>query len=301
MRTPFQPRLRRFSAVWRLVAACVCLFTAGLAAVPTAQALSCVWKVTSPEGKTLYLAGSVHALRRQDFPLPASYDAAFAASQGLAFETDLTTPAEKWAAALEHAGTLPRGVTLRDRVDPRTYAYILRVASQVKGANTPEKQLEHLRPWALGFMLTPQGFEGVSSARGVESYLAAKARAAHKPMVGLVPFKQHIAVFGEMSDADSEVFLLHEFIHLDTGGAEFKRTVAAWRRGDVEAVVKDYDDAPAIRRRLLTERNLSWLPKIEGFLRAGKTWMVVAGAAHMAGPQGLPTLLKTRGYRVEQM
>ncbi len=301
MRTPLFPRRGPPGAAVRL-AVVLCLGLAGLAAGPSrARGLSCVWKVTAPAGGTLYLAGSVHALRRSDFPLPASYDAAFAASAGLAFETDLSTSPDKWGAALEQAGTLPKGTTLRDRVDPRTYAYIVRVASQVKGANTPEKQLEHLRPWALAFMLTPQGFEGVSSAHGVETYLGAKAKAAHKPMVGLVPFKQHIAVFGDMSDADSELFLVHEFIHLDSGSAEFKRTVAAWRRGDVEAVVQDYEDAPTIRRRLLTDRNLSWMPRIDGFLRSGKTWMVVAGAAHMAGPQGLPALLKAQGCRVEQL
>ena len=301
MRPPSSPACRLPGASLRLaVGAAFCLWLSAWG-TPAARAHSCVWKVTAPDGRTLYLAGSVHALRREDFPLPASYDQAFAASAGLAFETDLGTPPEKWSAALEQAGRLPDGVTLRDRVDPRTYAYILKVASQVKGAAEPERQIEHLRPWALAFLLTPQGFEGVSGARGVESYLAAKARAAHKPTVGLVPFKQHIAVFGEMSDADSEVFLLHEFIHLDAGSAEFGRTVAAWRRGDVEAVVKDYEDSPSVRRRLLTERNLAWMPRIAGFLHSGKTWMVVAGAAHMAGPQGLPALLQARGYRVEQL
>ena len=301
MRTFLLPGRRSLAAGLRRAAGmALCLWLAALA-VPGARAHSCVWKVTDPDGHTLYLAGSVHALRRQDFPLPASYDQAFAASAGLAFETDLGTPQQKWNTALEQAGRYPDGVTLRDRVDPRTYAYILKVASQVKGANEPEKQIGHLRPWALAFLLTPQGFEGVSSAHGVEPYLAAKARAAHKPTVGLVPFKQHIAVFGGMSDADSELFLLHEFIHLDAGSEEFKRTVAAWRRGDVNAVVKDYEDAPSIRRRLLTERNLSWMPRIDGFLRSGRTWMVVAGAAHMAGPQGLPALLQAKGCRVEQL
>ena len=301
MRTHFLPGRRSSGAGFRLAAgAALCLWLLALAA-PVARAHSCVWRVTDPAGHTLYLAGSVHALRAQDFPLPASYDQAFAASAGVAFETDLGTPQEKWDTALEQAGRYPDGVTLRDRVDPRTYAYIVKVASQVKGGGDPTRQIEHLRPWALAFLLTAQGFEGVSSSHGVEPYLAAKARAAHKPTVGLVPFKQHIAVFGGMSDADSELFLLHEFIHLDAGSDEFKRTVAAWRRGDVDAVVKDYEDSPSIRRRLLTERNLAWMPRIDGFLRSGQTWMVVAGAAHMAGPQGLPALLQAKGCRVEQL
>ncbi len=41
--------------------------------------------------------------------------------------------------------------------------------------------------------------------------------------------------------------------------------------------------------------------RVEGYLRSGKTWMVVAGAAHMTGSDGLPAMLRARGYQVEQL
>ena len=63
----------------------------------------------------------------------------------------------------------------------------------------------------------------------------------------------------------------------------------------------DYRDAPSLHRRIVTDRNRAWLPKIEEFLRSGKTWMVVAGSAHMGGEDGLPALLAARGYQVEQL
>ncbi len=296
----FLPRRGRVRVWVRLVAG-ACLWLAGLSgAAESAPASSCVWKVTSPEGHTLYLAGSIHVLRREDYPLPASYDQALAASAGVAFETDLIAMSQDGGETLKRAALLPKNVTLRDKVDPRTYAYVMRVASQVKGGE-PEKQLDHLRPWAIAMQLTAPGFEGVSSSHGVELYVLSKARAAHKATTGLVPLKQHIAVFGAMSDTDGEIYLLREFIHLDTRSEEFKRTVAAWKRGDAEGMWRDFSDTPTIRQRLLTDRNVSWMPKIEGFLRSGKTWMVVAGAAHMGGPEGLPALLQARGYRVEQM
>jgi len=36
-------------------------------------------------------------------------------------------------------------------------------------------------------------------------------------------------------------------------------------------------------------------------LRSGKTYLVVAGAAHMGGPNGVLALLRARGYRIEQL
>ena len=272
---------------------------------PDAAAKSCVWKVTAADGHTAYIAGSVHALRQQDMILPAAYDEALRASDALAFETTLGTPGERWSTALNRAGRLPKGVTLKDRVDPRTYAYLLRLVAQVKGSMDPEKKIANLRPWAVAFMLRPEGFAGVRSSYGVDTRLEKEANKARKPTECLVPFKEHIDVFGAMSDRDGELYLLQELARLNTGSQTYTRTVEAWKKGDIGFIDRqfdaDYQDAPSVRQRLLTERNLRWLPKIEGYLRTRRTWMVVAGAGHMAGKQGLPALLEARGYKVEQM
>ncbi len=270
-----------------------------------AAAKSCVWKVTAGN-HTLYLAGSIHALRAADYPLPPEYDQAFEASAGLAFETDPNVSPDQWNKALQSAGTLPHGVTLKDRVDPRTYAYLLRVIARAHGSTEPEKKLAHLKPWLISWILEPPGggVPGLAHANGVESYLISRARGVDKPMTGLVPFAQHIAVFGGMSDADSEACLLLAFINLNTSSAELQRLLAAWKRGDTAAIDASiraqYRDAPSLRQRVITDRNRAWLPKIDEFLRSGKTWMVVAGSAHMCGDEGLPALLAAEGDRVEQ-
>jgi len=43
------------------------------------------------------------------------------------------------------------------------------------------------------------------------------------------------------------------------------------------------------------------IPKIEGYLRSGKTYFIVAGAAHMGGANGVLALLRQRRYRIEQL
>ncbi len=271
-----------------------------------AAASCCVWKVTDDAGHTLYVAGSIHALRASDYPLPAPYEQAYQASAALAFETDLTSKPGQLGQALGQAARYPHDGKLKDHVDPRTYAYILRVISHVHGSTAPEKRIEHLRPWAIAFLLeSPGGLQGVSSSSGVERYFIEKARRDHKPMDGLVPFRDHVAVYGKMNDADGEAVLLLAFIHLNTNGAEFSQMVANWKRGDVagieRTVADDYRDAPGVQRRMLSDRNAAWLPKLEGYLRSGKTWMVLAGTAHMAGGDGVPSLLRAKGYHVEQL
>jgi uncharacterized protein YbaP (TraB family) len=42
------------------------------------------------------------------------------------------------------------------------------------------------------------------------------------------------------------------------------------------------------------------MPRIEACLAQGSRCLVVVGAAHLVGPDGLLTSLQARGYRVEQ-
>jgi len=58
---------------------------------------------------------------------------------------------------------------------------------------------------------------------------------------------------------------------------------------------------PQMYQRLLVDRNRNWIPKIEAlFARRGRAFVVV-GAAHLVGADGLISMLRARGYTVEQM
>lgn len=289
---------RRFAVVSLLVLACL---GAGRG---DASARACVWKVTQGD-RTLYLAGSIHALRGVDYPLPAPYERAFQASSTLAFETQFGKVST--ALLLAKAAYLPKGTTLRDHLDPRVYDYILKVVANVHGGSAaPEKNLERLRPWALAWLMhNPGGVDGVQLWNGVDSYLSRRAAQEHKPLVGLVPLDEHIAVFGGMNDADSQAYLLYTFIGLNTRDQTYLRTVRDWKQGNIEdidlSVQDEFRDLPSLKRRILTDRNRRWLPEIVKWLQSGKTYMVVAGTAHMAGSEGLPALLRAGGFQVEQM
>lgn len=279
---------------------------ASAAATTDRATKSCVWKVTASDGHTLYLAGSVHALRPSDYPLPKAYDAALQNSTRLAFEV-APEDMQRMRERLASAALLPRGVQLRDRVDPRTYAYLLRVLAKT---HTPESQIASYQSWYLAMQLQSPGASSLnaSTSRGVERYLQQKAAAAKKPISGLESWRAHADVFAAMNAEEAEATLLIGFIRLDNANANFLRALAAWRRGDAATVERllreEYRDYPALYRRLIDARNQAWLPKIEGWLRGGgrdNTWLVVAGTGHMAGRDGLPELLRARGYQVEQL
>lgn len=262
---------------------------------------SCVWKVTAPTGGACYLGGSVHALRSSDYPLPPAYNRAFDASDRLAFEIE-ENPGASSIRKIKSAGKYPPGDSLKNHVDPRTYAYLRRLFTLLR---VPEKEYASLRPWMLVVTLQSPNSHGLSSALGVEGFLGGRARATKKPVVGLETLPEHYDVFSGLTDRQAEALLLMTFIPDAPGAASQSELLAAWRRGDADALsritLSSFADFPAFGDRIIGARNRRWVPKIEGYMQSGETYFVVAGAAHFGGPGGVVALLRSRGYTVEQL
>jgi len=277
------------------------LIIALIAGVDRLDARSCVWKVTSPAGGTLYLAGSWHALRSRDYPLPAAFKTAFEASSNLAFEIS-PNDLHNSGRALENAGTYPRGDSLKKHVSPITYN-VLQVT--LGFANVPDEKFSRYRPWYLVLALESPGVRGMSGKLGIERHFEQRSAAASKPVTGLETLREHVEVFSGLSDRASEALLLHSFTPEDDPRSTFAMLMNAWRKGDAESLASitryNLRTLPGMADRLLSNRNRNWIPKIEGYLGSGKTYFVVVGAAHMGGTDGVLALLKARGYRIEQM
>ena len=261
---------------------------------------ACVWKVTSG-ANVLYLGGSIHALKSSDYPLPPAYNRAFDASDRLVLEVDPKALQESSKGILK-AGEYPKGDSLKNHVDPRTYDYLRRV---FKLLNIPESKFARYRPWFLSLVLQAPVLHGMSETLGVEEFLLRRARANSKPVSGLESAREHADVFLGLTDQQSEAMLLMMFLPTQRSGSTGDEIARAWRRGDADTdtriMLDEFRNFPSLADRFLTDRNRKWIPKIEAYLQSGKTYFVVAGAAHMGGPNGIIALLHDRGYHLEQL
>lgn len=241
----------------------------------------------------------MHFLRSTDYPLPPAYNRAFDASTRLALEDDPKTSAAAFRDLLK-AGRYPKGDSLKNHVDPRTYDYVRRFFALWK---VPEEKLMTYRPWLIDLILSsppPTYF-----SLGVERFLARRAVANFKPVSGLESVKEHNQVFAGLSDRESEALLLMLFINAGREHPSGINVVDAWRRGDVDVIARmshdSFRDFSSLDERIRAARSRNWVPKIESYLRSGQTYFVVVGAAHMGGPDGLLALLRARGYQIEQL
>jgi uncharacterized protein YbaP (TraB family) len=83
------------------------------------------------------------------------------------------------------------------------------------------------------------------------------------------------------------------------------KLVEAWRTGDAPTVERivlaELKPEPQLYQRLLAGRNRNWMPKIDALLLRKGHALIVVGAAHLVGADGLIAMLKAKGYTVEQL
>jgi uncharacterized protein YbaP (TraB family) len=269
---------------------------------PAAQVSSsgkhCLWRITNASAP-FYLLGSVHALRPSDYHKTPVIEQAIAQSQQFFFEID-PKEHETFGKKLVEAAKYPHGVQIKERINPKTYAYLRKITVSGLG------MWQHLHPWAIAvFLLHSPGYEQVSMRYGIDNYVARRARYYSKPAYGLETADEHVHVLSDMHDIEGEVLLLQSLVHGDEGPKRFQEEVAAWKTGDTERLyamqVPRIKEAPTVWWRLLDHRNAKWIPKIETAIKSRKPTMVVAGTLHFCGPHSVVAMLKARGYKIEQL
>ncbi|HKH75269.1 MAG TPA: TraB/GumN family protein [Vicinamibacterales bacterium] len=291
-------RLPRIAVV--LAALTFCTISAAQTA---ATGKSFLWKVHAGS-KVLYLAGSVHALGADSYPLSAAYENAFKAAGTLVEEINLAD-AEQLAAAplLLAKGLYTDGRTFDSAVAKDTATM---VATRLKNTGIPMEMIRTMKPWMVMLMLT--AFEaqkaGLDAALGVDKYFFDKARAAGTPVLALETAESQIDRFDKMPESLQEQMLRSTLSELDAQRNSVAAMIEAWRSGNAAALEKmalsSFDGYRGAYTSLIVERNNNWVPQIEACMARSQPCFVVVGAAHLIGPDGLLTLLKKKGYQIEQ-
>jgi uncharacterized protein YbaP (TraB family) len=273
------------------------------AAQTTAATKHFLWTVRS-DTNVLYLAGSIHALGADAYPLPAAFEKAFQASGTLVEELDLADAASLSAApTLLARGLYSDGRTFDSAVSKETAAM---VAEHFKQIGLPTEVIRRMKPWMVMLMVMALEVQkaGLDANLGLDKYFYDKAMAAKKPVVGLETVEFQLDRFDKMPDMVQEQMLLSTLTEIDTQASELKSMILAWQRGDTAAIEKSvrtsFADYPAAYASLIAERNRNWIPQLQMCLSSPTPCFVVVGAAHMVGPDGLLALLQQKGYKVEQ-
>jgi uncharacterized protein YbaP (TraB family) len=277
---------------------------AGLACAPAA-ADPAAWRIAGNNGGEVALLGSMHVLRGSDYPLPALVDELYARADVLVMEIDLDDiePAAMQS-SLVGAALLPSNETLESVLDAEVYDAASRSA---RALGLDIALLERVEPWLVAITLLDMGMRrlGFEAERGLEQYLVRKAAGNHKEILGLETIGQQVEIFDALSAHDQQALLEQTLAELDEGGTVMDELANAWRDGELEALTErllgDFDDFPELYESLVMRRNAAWTDELERMLGDGRRYLVVVGALHLVGRDGVVERLEARGHRAERL
>ena len=277
------------------------VFLTGLIFTNSLLADSAVYEITKGKNK-IYVAGTIHMLRAQDFPPPAEFDAAYQASQKIFFEIDLQkakTP--EFGQRFMQAMMLPNNGTLKDVLDADTWA-----ALQVFSAKTqyPLSQTMMFNPAMISILIAMSEAKKFDVGDGIDAFYDKAARTDNKAIGELESADDVIAYMKLFAQEDPNKIINSTLKDMENLQSQFETMVASWRSGDLDALDKDMGqkmkaETPRAYQVLVVDRNKKWLPQIIEMLKTPEVEMVLVGSLHLSGSDGLLAQLKKAGYQVK--
>ena len=280
------------------------LFAIGVMLLPFGAAIAAppVWAVTG-KNNTVYLFGSVHLLPEGGFRIEGELEKAYRDAERVCLEVDLgaLTPETTLATTLARAID-PEGRGLYDLLGPSA----ARVRDAAANAGFDLAQLEPFEPWFVGITVTVMALQqhGYVADHGVEQIIQQAAQQDDKPGCGLETFDQQLAVLDSLPADEQLELLLQSLEESKDIENEMKGLFEAWQDGDDEPLVRqlseDFADYPELAERLIYARNENWADQVAALLEQADDVLVVVGALHLVGKQGLPARLERRGFRIDR-
>jgi len=290
--------MTRYLAAWLLVG----LLATNVRAEPAAP-----FTMWVAEGRTnqVYLLGSVHLLRPEDYPLPVVVDRAYADAEFLVMELDMDDIDPLATQGLvNRLGLLPPGETLEDTLGAAAWAQASEKAALL---DVPLDLLARSEPWLAAvtieqLVLTRLGFNPLY---GVEMNLVSRAAADNKTITGLETIEQQLGFLDELSAAAQRDLLLQTLAEAESISTLMDELITAWREGDLAYLEANMLDAladyPELYRTILADRNARWLNKLMPLFDKPDDYLVIVGALHLIGADGLPARLEDHGIPVRQL
>ena len=261
------------------------------------------WEVSGRQNK-LWLFGSVHLLKEADAALPEVAEQAYDDAEAIIGELDVASAIAGMmgpkALALQ---MLPEGQTLATALGPDLYGRLKQEAAAL-GMDTDF--MTRYQPWFAALQVQQLRLlrAGFNPLQGIDMQIAMRAGADGKPMRGLEQVEDQLGLFASLPMEQQREFLRATLDEKDLDG-QMQDITQAWRTGNVDVLGKllrdGAEESPELFQKLTTDRNRRWLPQIEQMLQDPRNdYLVVVGALHMVGSDGLVELLRRKGYRVEQ-
>jgi uncharacterized protein YbaP (TraB family) len=134
-----------------------------------------------------------------------------------------------------------------------------------------------------------------------EQHFVDMARDQKKDIRGLEKIEDQIGVFDKIPDSVEALMMMEMIRKMPEQRVEFARMVESYKKEDLNKLGDEISDSPEWKGYediMLVNRNKNWIPVISAAMKEGPQLFAV-GAGHLPGKEGIITLLRHAGYKVE--
>ncbi len=274
-----------------------------------------MWTVTSPNGNTMTMFGSIHALTDDCYPLPEEITNAYENADILAVECDVTVQTEdaEYQKNLMKQMLYNDGSKLSDHISEDAFT-ALDTYMQTWGMSA--ESFEVYRPWAIDSTLESLVImeTGLDTTKGIDLYFLNLAHEENKEIYEIesVDFQMNM-LMNFSDDIYGTIFKSYGEETADSQKQLMNEMISAWKNGDMETFIEDQDEDESgyseedlknikeYNNILLYDRNINMVKSAEQLMDEGKNVFYVVGAAHYAGEGGIIDLLEKDGYKAERV
>jgi len=263
-----------------------------------------LWKIQG-KSNTVYLLGSIHLLKADAYPLDPAIEDAFNDSPNLVFEMNMDSAATPAAQQFILSKAMFSGEqSLKTGLSPSTFQLADSLCTLV---GMDINRLLLFKPWmvATTVMLVKMQKMGFDPNFGVDRIYFNKGKEALKKLLAFETVQEQIGFIDGLALPVQEKMIRQMADEFNTIETYLDDIVLSWKNGQMKALedlfLDSYRQEPELHEILLNQRNRNWMKTIRTYLNGSENYMIIVGAGHMVGENGLIRLLEKEGYTVTQL
>ena len=246
-----------------------------------------------------FLFGTFHLLCKGDIHFSDQLKEAVKESEEIYMELDMDDPSTILGGLLYM--NMKDGKKLSDLYTPGEYKKLQTYFTD--SLNTPLMLFQSAKPYFLVALIYPKMMD-CKSPSGVEEELLKIAKEDKKEIKGLETMQFQASVFDSIPYEWQAKELLKNIDSFSVYKNEFDEMVQLYKNQELDSMQNlagasefgsdEYEDL------LLNDRNKKWVQELNSVMKKESVFVAV-GAGHLGGDNGLISLLKKEGYRVEPL
>lgn len=258
------------------------------------------WQASNND-QELTLVASMHLASPDFYPLDGAIYQHLKRSELLILEiADLDTKAS--SQYIQQLGQLGPSMRLEEFFSLLQIQRAERIGNNL---NLPFSQVQQVKPWLYGLIMTNQAFDqnGLRAEWGIDKHLNDLANENNIPTASLETFKFQVELFNNLPMTATSIDLLLNDI--EQAPALTRQLTTWWQTSDYSAFSNYWlslvSADPDYYGQLIDARNEKWVKQLLSSEFNKRHIMIVAGAGHFPGENGLLAALKKQNFRLRAL